>query len=75
LGLITAVVVGAILNLTIFLGTNVLFVNGTPRMGAIDWLSLGWVVISLLLMKVVKMNVVSLILLSVVFGLIRYYFI
>src|SRR5246127_4736287 len=47
LGLVTAVVVGAILNLTLFLGKGVIFPSArvTPR--GLDTISLGWVILSL----------------------------
>jgi chromate transporter len=70
--LITAVVVGAILDLALFLGKAVIFPSGlvTPR--SLDAISAAWVVLSLLLLKRGKMNVLYLILLSVIFGVLRY---
>jgi chromate transporter len=72
LGLITAVVVGAILDLTLFLGKSVIFPSGivTPR--SLNVISAAWLILSLLLLKRGKMNVVYLILLSVLFGVVRY---
>jgi chromate transporter len=73
LGLITAVVVGAILDLTLFLGKSVIFPSGIVDLRLIDTISLGWVVLSLFLLKRFKLPVIHLILLSVGFGLIRYF--
>jgi chromate transporter len=73
LGLVTAVVVGAILNLTLFLGKGVIFSGGAVAIKSIDIISLLWVIISLLLIKKFKMNVIYLIILSVLFGLMRYF--
>jgi chromate transporter len=70
LSLITAVVVGAILDLTLFLGKGVIFPTGTSR--SIDIVSVAWIITSLLLLKKFRMNVVYLILLSVAFGAGRY---
>jgi chromate transporter len=70
--LITAVVVGAILDLTLFLGKAVVFPSGTVALRRLDAISLGWVILSLLLLQRLKLNVIFLILLSVGFGLIRY---
>jgi chromate transporter len=72
LGLITAVVVGAILDLTLFLGKAVIFPAGTVALRRIDAISLGWVALSLVLLKRFKLNLIYLILLSVGLGLIRY---
>ena len=71
LGFITAVVVGAILNLTLFLGKSVIFPSGIVTMRRVDAISLGWVILSLLLLHKFKFNLIYLLLLSVGFGLIR----
>jgi chromate transporter len=73
LGLITAVVVGAILNLTLFLGKPVLFPSGIMALRGLDAISLGWVLLSLVLLRKFQLNVIHLILLSLGFGLIRYF--
>ena len=70
--LITSVVVGAILDLTLFLGKAVIFPSGLVTVRSLDAISAAWVILSLLLLKRGKMNVLSLILLSVVFGVVRY---
>jgi chromate transporter len=71
LGLITAVVVGAILDLTLFLGKAVIFPSGRVALRRLDAISLGWAILSLVLLRRFKLNVIQLILLSVGFGLIR----
>jgi chromate transporter len=72
LGLITAVVVGAILDLTLFLGKAVIFPSGTVSLRRLDAISLGWVILSLVLLQRFKLNLIYLIVLSIGFGLIRY---
>src|SRR5258706_13090712 len=73
LGLITAVVVGAILDLTLFLGKAVVFPSGVVVLKQINPLSLGWVMLSLLLLQRFKLKIIPLILLGVGFGLIRHF--
>jgi chromate transporter len=72
LGLVTAVVVGAMLDLTLFLGKNVFFPSGTVAVRTVDTVSAGWVILSLVLLRKFKLNVIYLILLSVAFGVVRY---
>jgi chromate transporter len=72
LGLITAVVVGAILDLTLFLGKAVIFPSGSVALRRLDVISLGWAILSLVLLRRFKLNVIQLILLSIGVGLIRY---
>jgi chromate transporter len=74
LGLITAVVVGAIVDLAFFLGKAVIFPSGKIALGRLDAIALGWAMLSFLLLQRSKLNVIHLILLSVGFGLIRYMF-
>ncbi len=71
LGLITAVVVGAILNLALFLGKSVIFPSGIVACRRLDAISLGWVILSLWLLHKFKFNLIYLLLLSVGVGLIR----
>jgi chromate transporter len=71
LELITAVVVGAILDLTLFLGKAVIFTSGTVALRRLDAISLGWVILSLVLLQRFKLNVIYVILLSIGFGLIH----
>jgi chromate transporter len=72
LGLITAVVVAAILDLTLFLGKAVVFPSGSVTLRRLDAISLGWIIISFVLLRRFKLNVIHLISLSVGVGLIRY---
>jgi len=72
LALVAAVVVAAILNLTLFLGKAVIFPSGILTLGGLDAISLGWVILSLVLLGRFKQNVIHLILLSIGFGLIRH---
>jgi chromate transporter len=72
LGLITAVVVGAILDLTLFLGTAVIFPSGTVTLRWLDAISLGWVILSVVFLQRFKLNLLYVILPSIGFGLIRY---
>jgi chromate transporter len=74
LGLITAVVVGAILDLTLFLGKAVIFQSGTVAFRRLDAISLGWVILSLVLLQRFKLNLIYLISLSVGVGFTRYLF-
>jgi chromate transporter len=69
---ITAVVVGAILNLTLFLGKAVIFPSGAVAFSRLDTIALGWVIFSFVLLQRLKLNVIHLISLSAGFGLIRY---
>jgi chromate transporter len=73
LGLITAVVVGAILDLALFLGKAVIFPSGRVALRRLDAISLGWAILSFVLLRRSKFNVIHLIVLSVGFGLIRYW--
>jgi chromate transporter len=73
LGLITAVVVGAILDLTLFLGKAVIFPSGVVSLKQLNAISLGWAMLSLLLLQRFKLKIIPLILLSIGFGLIRYF--
>jgi chromate transporter len=74
LALITAVVVGAILDLTLFLGKGVIFPSGIVTVRSLDVISAASAILSLLLLKRGKMNVLYLILLSVIFAVFRYEF-
>ena len=74
LSFVTAAVVGVILNLTLYLGKDVLFHNGLS-LGSIDVMALLWILVSMLLMFKFRINIVYLILLSMVYGVLQYYFI
>jgi chromate transporter len=71
LKLVTAAVVGVILNLTIFLGKDVIFPGGVS-VTHLNLVSLAWVAFSLLLLTKFRLNVIYLILLSLLAGLLRY---
>ena len=71
--LITAVVVGAILDLTLFLGKAVTLSSEVVGLKQINLLSLGWVMVSLLLVQRFKLKIIPLILLGMGFGLMRYF--
>ncbi|HWW42905.1 MAG TPA: hypothetical protein VNZ46_26520, partial [Pedobacter sp.] len=71
LGFVTAAVVGVILNLTLFLGKDVVFPKGIS-IHSIDLYALGWITFSLILMKRFKLNVLYIIGFSLIFGLIHY---
>lgn len=73
LGLITAAVVGVILNLTLYLGKDVLFPGNAP-FSKPDILALVWIAVSLVLMLKFRMNILYVIGLSVLYGLVHYAF-
>src|SRR5216684_7718988 len=73
LELITAVVVGAILDLTLFLGKAVIFPSGVAGLKQLNVISLSGVILSLLLLHKFKLRVIPLILLGIGFGSIRYF--
>jgi chromate transporter len=72
LELTTAVVVGAILDLTLFLGKAVIFPSGVAGFKQLNVISLSGVIVSLLLLHSFKLKVIPLILLGIGFGTIRY---
>ena len=73
LELITAVVVGAILDLTLFLGKAVIFPSGVVGLKQLDVISLVWALLSLFLFQRFKLKIIPLILLGVGFGWVRYF--
>jgi chromate transporter len=73
LELIPAVVVGAILDLALFLGKTVIFPSGVVGLKEINPLSLGWVMLSFLLLQRLKLKIIPLILLGIGFGSLRYF--
>jgi len=74
LGLITAVVVGAILDLTVFLGRGVIFPSEVVGFKHVSLIAMCGVLVSLVLLQKFKLKVIPLVLLSVAFGLFRYFF-
>jgi chromate transporter len=73
LELIPAVVVGAILDLTLFLGKAVIFLSGVVGLKQLNVISLSGVILSLLLLQRFKLKLIRLILLGIGFGAIRYF--
>src|SRR6266852_4381140 len=72
LGLTTSVVVGAILELALFLGKTVVFPSGVVSLKQFDAISLVWMMLSLLLLQRFKLKIIPLVLLSIAYGSIRY---
>ena len=70
-GLITAAVVGVILNLTLYLGKDLTFPGGV-LFSHPDILAPVWISVSLVLMLKFRMNILYLIGLSVLYGLLHY---
>jgi chromate transporter len=71
LGLITAVVVGAILNLTLFLGKAVVFPAGVVGLKQLDAISLALALLSFVLVQRFKLKIIPLILLGIGSGSMR----
>src|SRR4029077_10313600 len=71
--LITAVVVGAILDLTLFLGKAVIFPSGVAGLKQLNVISLSGVILSLFLLHRFKLKVLPFVLLGIGFGSIRYF--
>lgn len=69
LGLVTAAVVGVVLNLTFYLGKAVIFPKGISLSGA-DYFSFGWTIISFFSMHRFKINMIAWIGVSSTFGLV-----
>jgi chromate transporter len=66
-------VVGAILDLALFLGKAVIFPSGVAGLKQLDVISLSWLILSLVLLHKFKLKVIPLILLGIGFGSIRYF--
>lgn len=73
LTLVTAAVVGVILNLTIYLGKAVVFPNELS-LSQIDLVALGWIGVSFIAMYRFKVNMITWIGISALFGLANYLF-
>ncbi|MEN0053406.1 MAG: chromate efflux transporter [Mucilaginibacter sp.] len=71
LKLVTAAIVGVILNLTIFLGKDVIFPKGVS-LPQINLFSLSWVILCIVLLSKFRLNVIYIILLSILVSLIHY---
>jgi chromate transporter len=73
LELITAVVIGAILDLTLFLGKALIFPSGVAGLKQLNVISLSGVTLSLLLRHRFKLKLIPLVLLGIGFGSLRYF--
>lgn len=71
LTLVTAAVVGVILNLTIYLGKAVILPKGFI-LNSIDFITLGWVIVSVVAIYRFKVNMIVWIGVSALFGLSKY---
>ncbi len=71
LSLITAVVLGVMLNLTIYLSEHVLFPGGFKELHP-DWVQIGWLLVSLLALIKFKVNMILWIVISLLFGVTMY---
>jgi hypothetical protein len=60
LGLITAVVVGAILDLSVFLGKGVIFPSGVVGLKHVSAIAVGGLLVSLLLLQKFKLKIIPL---------------
>lgn len=73
LSLITATVVGVIVNLAFYLGEEILFTKHHISFATVNWTSLLWVLFSLFLLKKYNINMLYLVLISLVYGLLLYF--
>lgn len=69
LGVVTAAVVGVILNLTVYFGRAVIFPEGA---GTVDFFSLIWIIISFVALYRFKVGLISWIIVSALAGLVHY---
>ncbi|HEY2472396.1 MAG TPA: chromate efflux transporter [Terracidiphilus sp.] len=74
LRLITAVVVAAMLDLTVFLSRGVLFSAGSPGIKSLDAFALAWIGVSLLLLQRFSLSAAKLVGLSLLAGIARWSF-
>ncbi|MFD2514976.1 chromate efflux transporter [Pontibacter locisalis] len=68
LGIVTAAVVGVVLNLTVYFGMAVVFTDTDPQ-NAVNWFSLGWILVSFVAMYRFKVGMITWILISALAGL------
>ncbi|MHC2992704.1 chromate transporter [Pontibacter sp. HJ8] len=71
LSIVTAAVVGVILNLTVYFGRAVIF-QGSGEGLAVDYFSLGWIIVSLVAMYRFKIGMIPWIVVSALAGLAMY---
>lgn len=74
LSLVSAAVVGVVLNLTIYLAVSVIFKDGNFNLSQIHYGWLLWIIISLIALHRFKVNMIKWIGVSAVFGVAWYYF-
>lgn len=72
LALITAAVVGVILNLTLYLGKAVLF-SKEISISHLNYIALAWIIISFVALYKLKINMIAWIGVSALFGLVHYF--
>lgn len=72
LGIVTAAVVGVVLNLTVYFGQAVVFPQGI-RAGVVDYFSLAWIVLSFIAMYRFKIDMIPWIGISALAGLLHYF--
>lgn len=71
LSVVTAAVVGVVLNLTVYFGKAVIF-TGTFSLAGINYVMLGWMIISFFAMYRFKIGMIAWIGISAIFGLVYY---
>jgi chromate transporter len=71
MNVVTAAVVGVVLNLTVYFGAAVIFPEGISFF-EIDYFSLAWIIISFIAMYKFKVNMIAWIGISAAFGLFKY---
>ena len=69
LSIVTAAVVGVMLNLTIYLGRAVVFPTGISLTG-VDYVALAWIIISLVAMHRIKIGMITWVGVSALFGIV-----
>ncbi len=74
LSIITAAVVGVVLNLAIYLGKAVVIPENFQSIAGLNWLSMFWVVVSFIAMHRFKVGIITWIGISAVFGFITLLF-
>jgi chromate transporter len=73
LRLITAVVVAAMLDLTVFLGRGVLFPTGRPGINSLDAFAVVWIGVSLVLLQRFSLSAAKVVGLSLLAGIARWF--
>jgi chromate transporter len=72
LSIITAAVVGVVLNLAVYLGRSVLLPAGALRFADVQWASLAWILVSVVALHRFKLNLILWIGISAAAGLLYY---